>query len=206
VATIRRLRSTPRLPAEERRKLILLAAINVFAHSGYRGATTRAIAREAGVAEALLYRYFTNKQELFGQAVEHTSSRIVASVQGIFERNTDNPILAFTELLQFSRTMLLKNASMARMLFIVSAELDDPEVRNIYLPWQNRALETIENAIRRWQLSGALRPTIPPRATAWLVLGSFQALALMKHSGSLKDVEASEAFALVQSILQPDAA
>ncbi len=197
----RRLRSTPRLPAEVRRKQILQAAITVFAQSGYRGATTRAIAREAGVAEALLYRYFTNKQDLFRNAVEHTSARMVAALQAIFERNEDQPLHAFRELLEFSRGMLLKNASMAKMVFIVSAELDDPDVRAIYLPWQSRALEIIENALAHWQQRELLNPSTPARATAWLILGSFQTLALMKHSGNLRDVDATDAFHLVQSLL-----
>ncbi len=49
---------------EATRQKLLKAAIKVFAAHGYEGATTRAIAEEAGVAEALIQRYFNGKQGL----------------------------------------------------------------------------------------------------------------------------------------------
>jgi AcrR family transcriptional regulator len=196
--------STPspqRLPGDERRKQILAASIGVFARLGYHGATTRAIAREAGVAEALLYRYFTNKQALFREAVELTSSRLVHGLREVLARHPDSPIEAFGELLEFCRHVLLRSESLAKMIFIVSAELDDPQVRDTYLPWQREALLAIETAIADWQQRGLMATGFPPRATAWLVFGSFQALALMKHSGSLRDVDAGEAIDLIRSLI-----
>jgi AcrR family transcriptional regulator len=196
---------TQRMAADDRRKQLLAASIVVFARNGYHGATTRAIAREAGVAEALLYRYFTNKQALFKEAVASTSERLVHGLAEVFVRHPDSPLDAFTELLEFCRAVLLRSESLAKMIFIVSAELDDPEVRDIYLPYQRKALAVIEDAISAWQKNGLMVNGFPPRATAWLVLGSFQALALMKHSGSLREVDAREAFDLIRSLIQRQA-
>ncbi len=50
--------------AEARRAQILGAAAQVFAQHGFRGATTRAIAQAAGVAEGTLFRYFPTKRHL----------------------------------------------------------------------------------------------------------------------------------------------
>jgi len=49
--------------------LLLRAAAEEFQARGYNGATTAAIAREANVTEAQLYRYFPTKAELFKAAV-----------------------------------------------------------------------------------------------------------------------------------------
>jgi AcrR family transcriptional regulator len=49
---------------EERRNQILDAAARLFARKGYKGATIREIAREAGVAEGTIYNYFDNKHDL----------------------------------------------------------------------------------------------------------------------------------------------
>lgn len=49
---------------EATRQKLLKAAVKIFAAHGYEGATTRAIAEEAGVAEALIQRYFNGKQGL----------------------------------------------------------------------------------------------------------------------------------------------
>ena len=49
-----------RLPAGERREAIVRAALKVFTSTSYAGATTAEIAREAGVAEPVLYRHFAS--------------------------------------------------------------------------------------------------------------------------------------------------
>jgi AcrR family transcriptional regulator len=52
------------LRASLRRKDILEAAKTVFAEKGYHYATTKDIARQAGLAEGTLYLYFKSKAEL----------------------------------------------------------------------------------------------------------------------------------------------
>src|SRR3990172_5978194 len=52
-------------PADERREAILQAACRVFASASYRSAGTLEIAREAGVGEPTLYRYFRDKRALY---------------------------------------------------------------------------------------------------------------------------------------------
>jgi len=56
---------TRRKSADERRDEILAIAIEHFAIGGYRGTSTDAIAREAGISQAYLFRLFRTKQELF---------------------------------------------------------------------------------------------------------------------------------------------
>jgi len=57
--------SSPRLPSDERRDHILGAALQVFAERGFHGATTRELAKAAGVSEALMFRHFPTKEELY---------------------------------------------------------------------------------------------------------------------------------------------
>jgi AcrR family transcriptional regulator len=54
-----------RLDAEERRKAIVEAAMPLFARKGFAGATTREIARAAGVSEALVFQHFPSKAALY---------------------------------------------------------------------------------------------------------------------------------------------
>jgi TetR/AcrR family transcriptional regulator len=57
------------MPAEARRASILDAAREVFSRSGLAGARTKEIAKTAGVTEALLYKHFASKEEIFEEAV-----------------------------------------------------------------------------------------------------------------------------------------
>jgi len=66
-----------RLRAEERRERILDAARRVFLEAGFAGARTRRIAEEAGVTEALLYRFYPSKSAIFQAAVHEPLERFV---------------------------------------------------------------------------------------------------------------------------------
>jgi AcrR family transcriptional regulator len=52
------------------REQIMEAALRVYAEHGYRGATTRRIAQEAGVNEVTLFRHFGSKSQLIHEAIE----------------------------------------------------------------------------------------------------------------------------------------
>jgi AcrR family transcriptional regulator len=57
-------RSVKIITAPSYRK-ILTAAISLFAERGFKGTTTAAIARKAAVNEALIYRHFPTKEDLY---------------------------------------------------------------------------------------------------------------------------------------------
>ena len=48
-----------------KREQILLAAEQVFAKRGFKGATTREVAEKAGIANSLIFYYFKNKMALY---------------------------------------------------------------------------------------------------------------------------------------------
>ena len=58
-----------RLTGGARRQRILEAARAVFMRNGFEGARTKQIADEGGMAEAMIYRHFDSKEELFAAAV-----------------------------------------------------------------------------------------------------------------------------------------
>lgn len=63
-------KSKRRMGREERREQILESALNVFIKNGYNGATTVDIAKEAGISEVTLFRYFDSKKQIFTEAIE----------------------------------------------------------------------------------------------------------------------------------------
>ena len=54
----------------ETKAVILAAARERFAESGYEGATIRAIAADANIDPSMVMRYFGNKDQLFAAAAE----------------------------------------------------------------------------------------------------------------------------------------
>jgi AcrR family transcriptional regulator len=59
-------------PSEQKLRALLDAAIGVFARFGYRKTSMDDIARAAGVSRQGLYLLFSNKEELFRRAVDHS--------------------------------------------------------------------------------------------------------------------------------------
>jgi AcrR family transcriptional regulator len=82
-----------RLKGAERRQLILEAARRVFLESGFSGARTRRIAEEAGITEALLYRFFPSKLAIYEAAVLQPLEAFVADMlaaTGEIEARSEN--------------------------------------------------------------------------------------------------------------------
>ena len=59
------------MAAEERRLQILQVAVSLFSQRGFVGTTTKEIAQAAGVSEAMVFRHFANKQELYSAILDH---------------------------------------------------------------------------------------------------------------------------------------
>jgi TetR/AcrR family transcriptional regulator len=59
-----------RVSSSVRRQQILDVATRLFAESGYRGTTTREISLGVGINEALLFRHFPNKEELYWAVID----------------------------------------------------------------------------------------------------------------------------------------
>jgi len=95
--------AAPRLNSEERRAAIIKAVQRVFAEKGFDGTTTRELAEEAGVSEALLFKHFPNKEALYSamqtscchgkdpvierlRALEPSTSTLVTLVHFMFSR------------------------------------------------------------------------------------------------------------------------
>ena len=63
--------SGARMAAEDRRLQILRVAVSLFSQRGFGGTTTKEIAQAAGVSEAMVFRHFATKQELYSAILDH---------------------------------------------------------------------------------------------------------------------------------------
>ena len=68
-----------RLDSEERRAVIVEAALPRFAQKGFAGTTTKEIAEAAGISEALLFKHFPTKDALVLAVLEGFVDEIEAA-------------------------------------------------------------------------------------------------------------------------------
>jgi len=82
-----------RQPAEARRDQLVQAALRVFARGGYRSTGTLEIAREAGVGEPTIYRYFADKKDLYLEVLKRSANLILAGWSQVAAEES-NPLRA----------------------------------------------------------------------------------------------------------------
>lgn len=59
------------MSAEDRKIQILRVAVSLFSKKGFGGTTTKEIAQAAGVSEAMVFRHYSTKQELYTAILDH---------------------------------------------------------------------------------------------------------------------------------------
>lgn len=112
-----------RLSAEDRRQHLLDAARDLFARQGFSGTTTREIAEKAGVNEALIFRHFPKKEDLYWFVIEEQcgSENRRLQLRFILENEEDDRI-AFQDLAQSILQRQKKNTELTRLLLYSALE------------------------------------------------------------------------------------
>jgi len=95
----RRAAGPTRLAAEHRREQLIAAATPLFAQRGFEGTTTAQIAKAAGVSEAIIFKHFAHKEELYEAILEHKAQeagteRWVAALRSAQASGDDRQVLA----------------------------------------------------------------------------------------------------------------
>lgn len=106
-----------RMAAEDRRKLLLEAAVRAFATGGYAGTTTDQVAREAGVSQPYVVRIFGNKLELFLAVLRKACDEVLATFGRVLDDPTFDPSAEdAAERLGLSYTRLMTDGDLLRVL------------------------------------------------------------------------------------------
>jgi AcrR family transcriptional regulator len=162
------------MSGEERRKQILRVAIELFSQRGFSGTTTKEIARAAGVSEAMVFRHFANKEELYSALLDHKAcnrtfqnpfeeleEKIKAKDDfGVFYTMAFNALKHHAEDCGFLRLMLhsaLEEHDLARMFF-------ESFIVDVY--------NFLGTYIRERQADGAFRD-VEPRVVVRAFIGMF---------------------------------
>jgi len=61
----------PRMKREDRRKQLIEVAVKFFSEFGFQGTSTKSIAEAAGITEAVIYRHFATKKDLYSAILDY---------------------------------------------------------------------------------------------------------------------------------------
>ena len=156
----------------EKRRLILRAAITVFARAGYHRSRVSDVAKEAGVAYGLVYHYFGSKEELLDTIFRRTWARMLEAVE-VVERSD---MTAREQIQGVARIVLGAwdvDPDLVRVLIreVARSPQLGREVDEIA-----HAFSALERIVRRGQERGELRTDVEPRLAAWILYGALEEL------------------------------
>jgi AcrR family transcriptional regulator len=167
-----------RMPAAQRREVILAAAEETFGRCGYHGASLDDVAHAAGVSKALIYEHFASKRELHASLLDAHAAAIFERLEAAVARgetgeqrlrNGIDAFLAFVE----------EHREAWRALFRDAA---DPEVAALVARVQSQATGVIARLIAAGPNAAAVDDGGPDlEIHAQMLSGAVQSLATWWH-------------------------
>jgi AcrR family transcriptional regulator len=156
-----RTRTNARIRGADRRSQIMEVAKELFSRQGFDGTTTREIAQRAKVNEAIIFRHFPSKQELYWEVIEHE-----CKIRGVSEslearlNSGGSDYEIFAGIAEDTLRRRAEDGSLTRLLLY--SALEDHKLS--YRFFQTRVAsyyEVLSEYIRKRIAAGAFRPVDP---------------------------------------------
>jgi TetR/AcrR family transcriptional regulator len=188
-----------RLPAGQRRLNLIETAIDLFSQKGFSGTTTKEIAAAAGVTEAIVFRHFATKRDLYQAILESRLNTTevdqwLRQADVLMQKCDDEGLFRF--LISAILDQFSKDTRFERLMLFASLEGQDLAVMHnqVAAPIAQKLLDYIA----RRQRSGALRKG-NPRSILLAVVGVAKFYAIQKYiyktcEGGPPDAEVIDTF------------
>ncbi|HBR18511.1 MAG: hypothetical protein A3G39_03300 [Deltaproteobacteria bacterium RIFCSPLOWO2_12_FULL_43_16] len=129
-----------RFTAEERYAQIVKVAMRLFSQKGFKGTTTREIAKEAGISEAIIFKHFAKKEDLYSAIIDmqcndkQGQSFLMRRLEGKEGRDV------FREIAAFLIQMHQEDPTFMKLLMF--SALEGHKLSDIFI--RTRAIETLD--------------------------------------------------------------
>ena len=168
---------------EEKRRLLLDAAVHVFARKGYHAARVGDIAEEAGVAYGLLYHYFSSKEEVLRSVFRETWRALITTIQSVGEGD-DTPREQLRKVAEILLRSWKREPDLVRVLVlevtrssVLAGEMDEIVA----------SFAAIQQIIERGQADGSIRTDLDARLASYVFYGAVDELLTGWVLGRLPD-------------------
>jgi TetR/AcrR family transcriptional regulator, fatty acid metabolism regulator protein len=169
--------------AEDKRQLILAAAVRVFAAQGYEASRVGDVAKEAGVAYGLVYHYFGSKEAVLEAVFREQWGRLLAAV-ALAEETGDSAPEQLALVVKIVLRSWRDDPDLVRLL--VREITRSPHIQD-ELDEIGQAFASLQRIVARGQDEGTFRPDIDARLAAWMVYGAMEQVLTGWVLGQLPD-------------------
>ena len=168
---------------EEKRRLLLEAAVRVFARKGYHASRVGDIAEEAGVAYGLLYHYFASKEEVLRSVFRETWRALIATIESVSEGD-DSPREQLRKVAEILLRSWKRDPDLVRVLVLevtrsghLAGEMDEIVA----------SFSAIQEIVERGQADGSIRADLDARLASYVFYGAIDELLTGWVLGRLPD-------------------
>lgn len=168
---------------EEKRRLILDAAVSVFARNGYHTSRVAEIAEEAGVAHGLLYHYFDSKEEVLATVFRENWADLLVRFRAV--EASDEP--ADEKLRGIAKIVLRTWRNDPALVTVMVREVArTPHVQSQVAEIEE-GIRVIQRVVEAGQADGTFRRELDARLASWIFYGGLEEVLTGWVLGRLPD-------------------
>jgi AcrR family transcriptional regulator len=168
---------------EDKRRLLLDAAVRVFARKGYHAARVGDIAEEAGVAYGLLYHYFQSKEDVLRSVFRETWRALIGTIRSV-EETGDPPREQLRKVAEILLRSWRRDPDLVRVLVLEVTRSQHLEGEMDEIAGSFAAIQEI---IERGQEEGSMRPDVDAQLASYVFYGAVEELFTGWVLGRLPD-------------------
>jgi AcrR family transcriptional regulator len=142
-----------------RQASLIAAATSLFAARGFRGTTTKEIAKAAGVSEALLFKYFPTKRALYTAILAEKAnlSALVEAIDDVAHKRDDHRLFSM-----IASYRIRPGADPTMLRLLLFSGLEGHELADMFFSKQHRVInDYLAGYIKTRIQEGAFRPVDP---------------------------------------------
>ena len=161
--------------AQDRKKQILKAAVEVFAERGFHRTRVSDIAKRAGVAYGLIYHYFHSKDDVLNSVFEQNWSVFLKVLHEI-ERDSTKDSSAKLSAIAALLIDALQVAPQTIQVIIQEISRSDRFVLPQKVSAFRNAFSIVHNIIQHGQTIGDIKEDIDPLVSAYMFFGALETI------------------------------
>ncbi|MGH7258870.1 MAG: TetR/AcrR family transcriptional regulator [Nitrospiraceae bacterium] len=148
-----------RASSRDRHASLITAASSLFAARGFRGTTTKEIAKAAGVSEALVFKYFPTKRALYAAILAEKAnlSALLEAVEDVARKRDDQRVFTL-----IARYRIRPGADPTMLRLLLFSALEGHELADMFFGKHHRVFyEYLAGYIHTRIQEGAFREVDP---------------------------------------------
>jgi len=190
-----------RMPADDRHRQLLRSAIDCFARNGFGGTKTKDIAAAAGVSEAILFRHFATKEDLYHAILDMKEDQEAANslkvlIEECAARRDDAGV--FSAVAREIFASFEEDPAFHRLIFYALLE-GHLMVNLFHKRLGSRRRDFLRRYVIERQAEGAFRAADPDLALMFSV-GTIVHYAMVKHVFGMKKPAIAEAAVIKEMV------